>query len=239
MKPIILIFAVALLAACGTETEQYAGFEDLTSERPYIDTMKHQNIQLSSAINQPGKRTYANSDSVASAVPDSDMDTVSMDYTEQEAVQLEDMTQQVEHIKQDVTSIWKNQFTPMYNQFLWNGLEKEKAAENLELLHESYGQLEAELDSLKTPDFMDEEHGKVLEQLKDDLYLAISNRTLALIEFKLMNEDEEYTMNEAMLDIHLQNSSKYLSSADESLGRLEVIESGAEKPDDKFVVVEK
>ncbi|MFC3419874.1 hypothetical protein ACFOLA_10330 [Salinicoccus hispanicus] len=236
MKPIFLIFATVLLAACGAKAEQNAGFEDLTSERSYIDTMTHQNIQLSSAINQPGKRSYAHGNSEADA--GSDINTVNMDYTGQEAVELEDLTQQVEDIKQDVTRIWKNQFTPMYNQFLWNRLKKEKAAENLEVIHESYGQLEAELDSIKTPEFLNEKHGRVLEQMKDDLYLAISNRTLALIEFKLMNQDKDYTMNETMLDIHLQNSSKYLISAEKSLDQLEAIEYESEKSKDGYVVVE-
>lgn len=199
--------------------------------------MTHQNIQLSSAINQQGKRNYSNSINVKNAV-DTDAGTAIMNYTKQESAELEDLTHQVEDIKEDVTHIWKTDFTPMYNQFLWNRLEKEQTAEKLELLHESYGQLEAELDGIKTPEFMDERHSRILEHLKDDLYLAISNRTLALIEFKLMNQDDDYTMSETMLDIHVQNSSNYLLSADKSLGQLEAIDYSAEQSRKDFVVVE-
>ncbi|GAB3068971.1 hypothetical protein ACFOU0_10480 [Salinicoccus sesuvii] len=234
MKPIFLIFAAVLLTACSTTIEQDSDFESLASDRPYIKTMTHQNIQLSSAIHQQGKRDYSNSLSTTTV----NADGTSVEYTQQEMAEIEELAQQVDHIKQDVTGIWKADFTPMYNQFLWNRLGKDKTAERLERLHESYGQLEADLDGIKTPEFLDDRDSRILEHLKDDLYLAISNRTLALIEFKLMNQDDDYKMSETMLDIHVQNSSNYLMSADESLDQLEALEHKVEHPRKDLLVVE-
>src|SRR5699024_11911960 len=60
-----------------------------------------------------------------------------------------------------------------------------------------------------------------MEEMKSDLSLAISNRTLALIEFKLMNASEDAQMHSELLDIHTENSLKYMSSAETHMKTLE------------------
>ncbi|WP_342388929.1 hypothetical protein [Salinicoccus bachuensis] len=242
MKPIFLLFAVGMLTACGAGAKQNVDFEDFNTERPMVNMITHKSIQLDSSIKYTDRITTLDADDypehATGTTSREEMNAVNVDYSEEESVQIEDVTRKAEGIQQEVSGVWAETFTPMYNQFLWHGLDSDTLAANLEAMHESYGELEMQVDSLKTPAFLAPEHEVVLEQVKADLYLAISNRTLALIEFKLMNQNEDYAMNEAMLDIHLQNSSKYLSSASQSLSQLENLEASAGKNGDELIVAD-
>lgn len=242
LRPIFLLFAVGLLTACGADAEQNVDFEDFKSERPMVNMITHKSIQLDDSIKYTDRTTKLNLDDyeehATDAVSSKDMFAVDVDYSKKETVHIEDMTQDAEEIQDEISTVWAETFTPMYNQFLWRELDKKTLAANLEAMHESYEDLEMQVDGLEAPSFLVPEHEELFERVKADLYLAISNRTLALIEFKLMNQKEEHAMNEEMLDIHLKNSRKYLSSASRSLNQLESLKADSGSTDDELVVAD-
>ena len=242
MRPIFLLFAVVLLTACGTDAKQSIDLEDFNTERSKVHMITHKSIQLDASIKYTDQITTLDADDYPKHAADNmgreEVDAADVDYSGEESIQIDEVARKAEDIQQEVSGIWRETFTPMYNQFLWHGIDNDTLAANLEEMHKSYGELEMQVDSLKTPAFLAPEHEVVLEQMKADLYLAISNRTLALIEFKLMNQNEDYAMNETMLDIHLKNSSKYLSSASQSLSQLETLAADAGGTDDELVVAD-
>src|SRR5699024_9800903 len=83
----------------------------------------------------------------------------------------------------------------------------------LENLHAEYGELGQRAENIEIKSTYSRDHKEELEEMKSDLALAISNRTLALIEFKLMNTSGDTRMHSELLEIHTENSRKYMSSA--------------------------
>ncbi|MHC0552790.1 hypothetical protein [Salinicoccus sp. CNSTN-B1] len=235
MKPILTIFAILLLSACTPRAEQNIGFEEFKAERPIPGTLNHENLQLAQSSINDVEAAELNAEAV---VHQTDGKSIDDFYTQEERNNLSAMIDHLEQIHQDVVGIWNEDFSPLKRKYQWAALTSSELAPALESLHESYNTLEMELDGMQIPEYLKPVHAEYFEQLKSDLGLAISNRTLALIEFKLMNQEEEYDMNETMFEVHMGNSRKYMSNAADTINHLENLES-AFHDEDRYIVTEK
>ncbi|GAA3718217.1 hypothetical protein GCM10022378_05590 [Salinicoccus jeotgali] len=235
MKPILTIFAILLLSACTSRAEQNIGFEDFKAERPTPSIINHENLQLAESSINDVEAAELNTVAVINQTDGKNIDDF---YTQEEQDNLSAMVDHLEQIQQDVVGIWTDDFSPLKKKYQWAALDPNELAPALESLHESYNTLEMELDGMQIPEYLKPVHAEYFEQLKSDLGLAISNRTLALIEFKLMNQEEEYDMNETMFDVHMRNSRKYMSNASDTINHLENLKS-AFHDEDRYIVTEK
>ena len=129
------------------------------------------------------------------------------------AANIEELAVTVDGIQSDIRAVWNNIFIPMYQQFNSEGISRDRVAGDLETLHAEYEELGQRAENIEIKSTFSPEHKEEMEEMKSDLSLAISNRTLALIEFKLMNTSGDTRMHSELLEIHTENSRKYMSSA--------------------------
>ena len=87
-------------------------------------------------------------------------------------------------------------------------------ADEITNLNESYVKLQKEVENLSVPDDLPADEQLRIQEIKDDLLLAISNRSLAVIEFKSMLGSDEVS-HQAFMDIHITNSNRYLEEVKE------------------------
>lgn len=229
MKAKFLIFASVFLCGCSQDADQSVKQGDLQAKPPKLITMNHYSLPLDTSGNrgETAGETILSDDSAEYTRPDhaasedAQVGTTMNTYTADEVNGIDDLTVKVNDISTEINTIWNRSFVPMYNRYHRNGIGNEEVAEALETLHEDYRGLEQQVQSIKAPDFFSAQHNAEVEELKSDLSLAISNRTLALIEFKLMNGSGDAGMHSELLDIHTENSIKYMGSAEEHLETLE------------------
>lgn len=227
MKAKFLVFASVLLCGCGHNTIQKIDREDFKASQSELIAISHYSLPLDDEGDQKTAGVDGTIDYSYSS-NNKDKDTgASMTmhaYTNGETTGIEKITEVAYTVHADISAIWKRQFVPMYNEYLVYGIGNKKVAEMLENIHASYQSLAREVRSIKAPDSLDPKHVTEVEELKSDLSLAISNRTLGLIEFKLMKEEEDKNMHSELLGIHTENSRKYLNSAEEHLETLDELD---------------
>ncbi|WP_411843908.1 hypothetical protein [Salinicoccus sp. HZC-1] len=239
MKAKFLIFASIFLCGCGQDATQSIERDDFQAKPPQLITINHYSLPLDDADNREvaaGQTAEADGDveySYSDRNPDKKVaaSKTMHSYTNEEATGIEKVTGKANSIHANISEVWNKEFVPMYRQYSLHGIENAKVAEELEILHAAYRGLEQEVQSIKPPDFLTSEHAAEIEEMKSDLSLAISNRALALIEFKLMNEAEGDNMHPELLDIHMKNSRQYLNSAEahmETLAELDAEDYSAE-----------
>lgn len=133
----------------------------------------------------------------------------------------------------DVSDIWENDFFTLYQTYLndqayiiedenlrLSERQLEEIAIQIEMLHTQYADLEQNLNDLEVPKAVAEDNMNIVEAAIEEISMAIENRTLALIEFKSLYQSEDYEKHNELLDIHVGNSDKYLSQADETISEL-------------------
>lgn len=229
MKAKFLIFASVFLCGCSQDADQSVKQEDFQAKPPKLITMDHYSLPLDTSGNreETAGETILSDDNAEYSRPDHAASeeatggTRMIKHTADEVTDIDDLAVKVNDIHSEITKIWNRSFVPMYNRYHRNGIGNEEVAEALETLHEDYRGLEQQVQSIKVPDSFSTQHNAEVEELKSDLSLAISNRTLALIEFKLMNGSGDAGMHSELLDIHTENSLKYMGSAEEHLETLE------------------
>ncbi len=247
MKAKFLIFASIFLCGCGQDAAQSAKHEDLQADSPKLITINHFSLPLDTSGNQEklagetilsdDSREYANHDHEESK--DISVGTAMNTYSTEEVTGIEGLSVKVNEIYSDISSIWNTTFVPMYNQYTTSGISNDDVAETLEVMHEEYQALERQVQGIKTPEYFTPDHVVEVEELKSDLSLAISNRTLALIEFKLMNATENVKMHSELLDIHKKNSLKYMGSAEEHMETLENMQTDDHSAVDEELITTK
>lgn len=134
--------------------------------------------------------------------------------------------------KSAVGEIWNEDFPSLYTNYLNHAYiiqnenmtlteaQTEDIATRLEILHNEYAELEKHLKDLEVPKSMAENNMSDVETVIDEISRAVENRTLALIEFKSIYEDDDFGKHEELLSIHVENSEKYIHRADESIDDL-------------------
>ena len=221
MKAKFLIFASVFLCSCSQDGNQNVKQGDFQADPPRLITMNDYSLPMdtSGSREMASDREYPES---ARAGAGGKHAGTPMDASDgAEAASMEELSISVEDIQSDITGIWDSTFIPMYQQYNSERISRGRVARELETLHVEYEELEQRVHNIKIEDTFSAEHKEEMEEMKSDLSLAISNRTLALIEFKLMNASEDAQMHSELLDIHTENSLKYMSSAETHMKTLE------------------
>lgn len=131
-----------------------------------------------------------------------------------------------------VGEIWDDDFHSLYATFIHHSYiikdenltltegQTDEVATQIEGLHNQYADLEKDLKDLEVPKVVAENNMAAVETVIDEISRAVENRTLALIEFKSIYEEDEYGKHEELLAIHVENSDNYITKADESINDL-------------------
>lgn len=119
----------------------------------------------------------------------------------------------------DIFNVWDQYFTPLYNAYQYDTLQMTDAADEITSLNNSFSELQKEVEGIAIPESLTKRDQQYIQEIKDDLLLAISNRSLAIIEFKSMLDSDEVSHQE-FLDIHINNSEKYLKEVEEGSAKL-------------------
>lgn len=122
---------------------------------------------------------------------------------------LQVLSEEFNEMHDDIFTVWNNDFIPLYNAYQFNNLEMDYAADEISNLNENYVKLEKDVENISVPEHLPENEQQLVQEIKDDLLLAVSNRSLAIIEFKSMLGNDEVSHREFM-DIHINNSDRYL-----------------------------
>ncbi|WP_020008080.1 hypothetical protein [Salinicoccus albus] len=220
MKRICLVFVTLLLGACGSQNAKQAGEPaDFNKEAKNLYILHHYSLPLDETDAQgAGGEMEASERHVYTTENETKAFIKNVEYGEAGPSDMEEITEHAENIHAEITMVWNDAFVPMYHAYYGDGVSTDDVASELQNLQEKYSELESEVKEIENPEFLSAEYSSSIEGLKSDLNLAISNRSLALIEFKQMNEnDENYG---GLLDVHIENSIKYLSSAEDHLEKL-------------------
>ena len=214
VKTKFLVFVTLLLGACGSQNEkQTVEPADFNNEAKNLYILHHYSLPLDESDGQrDGERRVDGSENEPETL------TSNVGYAKADASAMEGITGHAENIHKEITTVWNDGFVPMYQSYYGYGVSTESVVSELQSLQEAYSELESEVKEIENPEFLSAEHSSSIEGLKSDLNLAISNRSLALIEFKQMNENNEN--HGGLLDVHIENSIKYLSSAENHLEKL-------------------
>lgn len=127
---------------------------------------------------------------------------------------LESLHGQFNETHDDIFNVWDRNFIPLYNAYQFDELEVEHAADEITNLNDSYVKLQKEVENISVPENFSENEQRRIQEIKDDLLLAISNRSLAVIEFKSMLGSDDVS-HQAFMDIHIANSNRYLDEVKE------------------------
>lgn len=210
MRQILLSIFVLFLIGCN-QNEKFSKAEDLSAVAKTHFTAS--NLVITSSGDTANKLTN-------STANNGDYDTENLlknnisDAEHSTSAALETLLVQINATHDDIFDVWDNNFIPLYNAYQFNELEVEYAAEEITKLNESYVKLQKEVENLSVPDDLRREEQLRIQEIKDDLLLAISNRSLAVIEFKSMLGSDEVS-HQAFMDIHVTNSNRYLDEVKE------------------------
>lgn len=231
MKAKFLIFASVFLCSCSQDGGQNVKQEDFQANPPRLTTMDNYSLPVDTADSRG-----AASDSGYPEPKTAGLAGTPMNASDGAgAANMEELAIAVDGIQSDITTIWNSMFIPMYQQYHSSGIGRDRVAGELETLHEEYEELEKRVNNIKIADTLSADHKEEAEEMKSDLSLAISNRTLALIEFKLMNTSGDTRMHSELLEIHTENSRKYMSSAAIHMKTLEELPAeGNSAPEEEF-----
>lgn len=147
-------------------------------------------------------------------------------------VKVEHFLQELATAQSSVGEIWDDNYNNLYSTYTNHSYiikdetltltesQAEEVASQLEELHNQYAELESDIKDLEVPKVVAENNMDTVETTIDEISRAIENRTLALIEFKSIFEEDDHGKHEELLAIHIENSEKYLNQADENINDL-------------------
>ncbi|MBF0752824.1 hypothetical protein E4T89_00960 [Jeotgalicoccus nanhaiensis] len=210
MRQILLSIFVLFLFGCN-QNDKFSKAEDLS---PVAKT----HFTASNLVITASGDTANNSSN--STADNSRYDTENLlknninDSKQSDSAEFELLLRQINETHDDIFNIWDDNFIPLYNAYQFDELKVEYAADEITNLNESYVGLQEEVQNLSIPDNLPENERLRVQEIKDDLLLAISNRSLAVIEFKSMLGSGEES-HQALMDIHIANSNRYLNEAKE------------------------
>ena len=216
MKQILLIVFVILLAGCST-TDKLSRTENLPLVTKTHTTINH--LVIDSVGEDANTDTVNREDvfTVIEGMTNNEMQNIQMPSSKYVSGQLYETGV-------NISSIWNENFIPMYTEYDYNLLEIDEAAEMITDLNERYSELETEISKITIPTELADNEKEHLSKMKEDLLLAISNRTLAILEFKSMiaNQKEEH---KAFMDVHISNSDRYIKHVEEINNELQSSDS--------------
>lgn len=216
MRQILLSIFVLFLIGCN-QNEKFSKAEDLSAVAKTYFTASNLVITSSGdTANNLSNSTANNGDYATENLLKNNIS----DAEHSNSKALEKLLVQLNKTHDDIFDVWDNNFIPLYNAYQFDELEVEYAADEITNLNESYVKLEKEVENLSVPDDMPVEEQLRIQEIKDDLLLAISNRSLAVIEFKSMLGSDEVS-HQAFMDIHVNNSNRYLDEVKEVNAELE------------------
>lgn len=216
MRQILLSIFVLFLIGCN-QNEKFSKAEDLSAVAKTYFTASNLVITSSGdTANNLSNSTANNGDYATENLLKNNIS----DAEHSNSKALEKLLVQINKTHDDIFDVWDNNFIPLYNAYQFDELEVEYAADEITNLNESYVKLEKEVENLSVPDDMPVEEQLRIQEIKDDLLLAISNRSLAVIEFKSMLGSDEVS-HQAFMDIHVNNSNRYLDEVKEVNAELE------------------
>ena len=216
MRQILLSIFVLFLIGCN-QNEKFSKAEDLSAVAKTYFTASNLVITSSGdTANNLSNSTANNGDYATENLLKNNIS----DTEHSNSKELEKFLVQINKTHDDIFDVWDNNFIPLYNAYQFDELEVEYAADEITNLNESYVKLQKEVENLSVPDDMPVEEQLRIQEIKDDLLLAISNRSLAVIEFKSMLGSDEVS-HQAFMDIHVNNSNRYLDEVKEVNAELE------------------
>ncbi|MDO5360355.1 MAG: hypothetical protein Q4E92_06230 [Jeotgalicoccus sp.] len=216
MRQILLSIFVLFLIGCN-QNEKFSKAEDLSAVAKTYFTASNLVITSSGdTANNLSNSTANNGDYATENLLKNNIS----DAEHSNSKALEKLLVQINKTHDDIFDVWDNNFIPLYNAYQFDELEVEYAADEITNLNESYVKLQKEVENLSVPDEMPVEEQHRIQEIKDDLLLAISNRSLAVIEFKSMLGSDEVS-HQAFMDIHVNNSNRYLDEVKEVNAELE------------------
>lgn len=210
MRQILLSIFVLFLIGCN-QNEKFSKAEDLSA-------VAKTHFTASNLVITTSEDTANNLSNSTANTGDQDTENILKnnisDAEQSNSAALETLLVQINETHDDIFDVWDNNFIPLYNAYQFDGLEVEYAAHEITNLNESYVKLEKEVENLSVPDDLPAGEQLRIQEIKDDLLLAISNRSLAVIEFKSMLGSDD-VLHQAFMDIHIANSNRYLDEVKE------------------------
>lgn len=218
MRQILLSIFVLFLIGCN-QNEKFSKAEDLSAVAKTHFTASNLVITSSGdTANNLSNSTAQNGNYAAENLLKNNIS----DAEHSNSAALETLLVQINETCDDIFDVWDNHFIPLYDAYQFNELEVEYAAAEITNLNESYVKLQEEVENLSVPDDLTKDEQLRIHEIKDDLLLAISNRSLAVIEFKSMLGSDDVS-HQAFMDIHVANSNRYLDEVKEVNAELGVI----------------
>lgn len=206
MKQILLSVFVLCLVGCN-QNDKFSSAEDLSAVAKKHHTVS--NLVIASS----GDSTKNTLHSSAISNVDYETEDLLKNHIEEDInynyQKLARLSTEFSETHDDIFNVWDKNFTPLYNAYLYENLTVEYAADEITKLNENFTELQTIVENIKIPEFLSAEEQLRIRGIKDDLLLAISNRSLAIIEFKSMIGDDEMS-HQAFMDIHIDNSNRYL-----------------------------
>ena len=205
MRQILLSIFVLFLIGCN-QNEKFSKAGDLSAVAKTHFTAS--NLVITSSGDTANNLSNSTADNGAYDTENLLKNNIS-DAEHSNSAALEMLLGQINETHDTIFDVWDNNFIPLYNAYQFNELEVDYAADEITNLNESYVKLQKEVENLSVPDDLPADEQLRIQEIKDDLLLAISNRSLAVIEFKSMLGSDEVS-HQAFMDIHVTNSNRYL-----------------------------
>ena len=210
MRQILLSIFVLFLIGCN-QNEKFSKAGDLSAVAKTHFTAS--NLVITSSGDTANNLSNSTADNGAYDTENLLKNNIS-DAEHSNSAALEMLLGQINETHDTIFDVWDNNFIPLYNAYQFNELEVDYAADEITNLNESYVKLQKEVENLSVPDDLPADEQLRIQEIKDDLLLAISNRSLAVIEFKSMLGSDEVS-HQAFMDIHITNSNRYLEEVKE------------------------
>lgn len=215
MKQILLTMFVLLLIGCN-QNEKFSKADNLSSVAKTHFTVS--NLVIPSS----GNTANIQANSIINSSSDNNENLLKNNINESEEnrnTSSEAIAEQFNETHDDIFTVWDNHFIPLYNAYHFDTLEMTDAADEITYLNNSYVQLQKDVENIAVPENLPADEQLYIQEIKDDLLLAISNRSLAIIEFKSMLGSDEVS-HQAFMDIHINNSERYLKEVKEGNAKL-------------------
>lgn len=210
MRQILLSIFVLFLIGCN-QNEKFSKAGDLSAVAKTHFTAS--NLVITSSGDTANNLSNSTADNGAYDTENLLKNNIS-DAEHSNSAALEMLLGQINETHDTIFDVWDNNFIPLYNAYQFNELEVDYAADEITNLNESYVKLQKEVENLSVPDDLPADEQLRIQEIKDDLLLAISNRSLAVIEFKSMLGSDDVS-HQAFMDIHITNSNRYLEEVKE------------------------
>lgn len=202
MKQILPIVFVILLAGCNS-TDKLSKAENLP-----IITKSHATINH--LVIDSGKEV-ANTSTVDVKQTDEISETIT-DVSTNAKSSLEDIGQKLHEHNNEIIKVWNDSYTPIYDSYLYNHYDEDAFLKSISDLKTAYKDLQDDINNVILPTDISVDENTKIEEIKEDLIYAISNRQLAIIELQSMMSKNDVSQVE-LLEVHISNSNRYLEHA--------------------------